>query len=169
MVGDPAPPTPGPLGPAPTGGTGDGTAGNGGGSAGGQSAVNATGYLEKIAQIQCSEAFSCRSTYPGEAADFEATWSTSVDACVTSLQVAWGSNTIETEIAKGRIDFDGTAALNCLNAVTFSSCDTQWTEGIQWAESCYHVLVGTVPNGGNCESVYACSSFNCDMAQHTCI
>lgn len=134
-----------------------------------QNTVTASGYLEQIAMIQCAEAFTCRSTYPGEAAGFEAVWKASVPACVANLIVAWNANAIETEIAKGRINFDGTAAVSCLSGVAFGTCDAHWTEGIQWAQACYSVMVGRVPVGEGCESVYACTSYNCDTVEHRCI
>jgi hypothetical protein len=165
-VGDPAPPS----NPIPPGG---GQQGQGSdednGESGSQSEVSATDYLTEIAMIQCEQAFSCRATYPNDAAAFEASWKTSVAACVANLQIAWGSNQIETEIAKGRIDFDGTAAVSCLGGVAFGSCDTHWTSGIQWAPSCYSVMNGNVQVGGNCDSLYSCTSYNCDLVEQRCI
>ena len=157
---------PGDPNPVPAVGSGGGSGGSG---QSGQTSVTATRYLEDIATLQCAEAFSCRSTYPGDAASFEAVWQTSVETCVSNLLVAWNANSIETEIAKGRIDFDGTAAVDCLNGVAFGSCDQHWTNGIQWVESCYHVMVGNVAAGGTCDSVYACESSTCDTAEHRCI
>jgi hypothetical protein len=136
---------------------------------GSQTQVTATGYLTQIAMIHCEQAFSCRSTYPNDAATFEATWKTSVTECVTNLQVAWGAGVLETEMAKGRIQYDGTAAVDCLGGVAFAACDTHWTDGIQWAQSCYSVMVGNVPTGGNCESLYSCQSFSCDTTAHVCL
>lgn len=136
---------------------------------GNQTNVTATGYLTQIAMIHCEMAFSCRATYPNDSATFLAVWQASVDACVANLQAAWGSNQIEAEIAKGRIDFDGTAAVQCLAGVAFGACTTHWIDGIQWAESCYNVMVGNVPVGGSCDSLYACQSSDCDLTQHVCI
>jgi len=157
---DPVPP-PNPIPP--------GAEGEGSGDPSSQTQVTATGYLTQIAMIQCEQAFSCRATYPSDGVTFQDTWSTSVAACVAMLQAAWGTNLIESEIAKGRIEFDGTAAIDCLAGVAFGSCDTQWTSGIQWADSCYDVMNGNVTVGGSCDSVYACSSYNCDAVQHQCI
>lgn len=134
-----------------------------------QTQITATDYLARIATIHCSQAFDCRSTYPNDAATFEATWKTSVAECVTNLQTAWGSGVLESEIAKGRIDYDGTAAVDCLGGVAFASCDTHWTDGIQWAQSCYSVMVGNVAAGGNCESLYSCQSFSCDATTRSCL
>lgn len=143
--------------------------GSGSGAGGSQTELTATAYLTAIAMIYCDQAFTCRATYPYDAATFQASWTDAVDTCVASLQAAWGGSQIELEIAKGRIDFDGTAALDCLAGVAFGSCDKQWTDGIQWADSCYHVMNGNVQPGGSCDSVYACASGTCDVAQHVCM
>jgi hypothetical protein len=165
-----APPEPAPPVPAPAGGARE--TGSGEGEDDGpdmQTAVDATGYLTRIATIHCQQAFNCRATYPNDSATFDATWTTGLASCVSMLQQAWGVGTIETEIAKGRIDFDGTAAVDCLSGVAFGACDTHWTTGIQWAESCYSVMVGNVPSGGSCESLYACQSYECDATTRTCL
>ena len=164
-VGDPTPPS----NPIPPGGNQGEGSGSGEGDSGSQTEINATEYLTEIAMIQCEQAFGCRATYPNDAATFEASWKTSVETCVANLQIAWRSNAIEGEIAKGRIDFDGTAAVSCLGGVAFGSCDTHWTSGIQWAQSCYSVLKGGVQLGGSCDSLYSCESYNCDLVEHKCI
>ena len=143
--------------------------GSGSGAGGSQTELTATGYLTEIAMIYCDQAFACRATYPFDSATVEASWAGSVSACVARLQTGWGSDQIELEIAKGRIDFDGTAAVDCLGGVAFGACDKQWTDGIQWAESCYHVMNGNVQPGGSCDSVYACASGTCDLTQHVCM
>lgn len=168
-VGEAPPEQAPPANPAPPGGGDVRETGEDDDDPGMQTAVNATGYLTQIATIHCQQAFNCRATYPNDAATFDATWTTSVASCVAMLQDAWAVGTIETEIAKGRIDFDGTAAVDCLAGVAFGACDTHWTDGIQWAESCYSVMVGNVPTGGSCDSLYACQSYECDETTRTCL
>ncbi len=163
-VGDPTPPS-NPIPPGQGAGSGE----EEDEQSGSQTEITATAYLTEIAMIQCEQAFSCRATYPNDAATFDASYKTSIQACVANLQEAWGSNRIEMEIAKGRIVFDGTAAVSCLGGVAFGSCDTHWTSGIQWAPSCYSVMNGNVQVGGNCESLYSCASYNCDVAEQRCI
>jgi hypothetical protein len=135
----------------------------------GQSSITPTRYLEEIAKIQCEQAYGCRETYPFDDTSFERIWSTSVTACTTTLLDGWNTSSIEIEIAKGQIEFDGTAAVACLGGVAFGSCSEHWQRGIQWAEACYHVLVGNVPAGGTCESSYACLSYQCDLATRRCL
>jgi len=147
----------------------DDGAGGGGEAPTSQTDVTATGYLKAIANVHCVQAFACRATYPGDSAAFEASWQDSVADCAANLEVAWGVPTIETEIAKGRIDYDGTAAVQCLAGVAFAGCNTHWTDGIQWAESCYDVMVGNVPTGASCDSLYSCQSYDCDTTQHVCL
>jgi hypothetical protein len=142
---------------------------DGAGSNDSQSSITPTRYLEEIAKIQCEQAYSCRDTYPFDDASFQRIWNTSVAACTTSVLASWNTGSIETEIAKGQIEFDGTAAVACLSGVAFGSCTEHWQRGIQWAEACYHVLVGSVPAGGSCESSYACLSFQCDLAARRCL
>lgn len=137
--------------------------------AGSQTQVTATGYLTEIATIHCEQAFGCRATYPNDAATFEASWTTSAPECVAMLHEAWATGSIESEIAKGRIDFDGMAAVDCLGGIAFPACDMYWTTGIQWAESCYSVMTGNVAIGDSCDSRYACESYDCDLTTRRCI
>ena len=167
-VGEAPPDLPPPPNPTPPSGE-RGSGSGGSGDPNNQSTVTATGYLTQIAMHHCQQAFDCRATYPNDAATFEATWTTSVSDCVAMLLDAWGGNTIEEEIAKGRIDYDGGAAVDCLAGIAFSACDMHWTNGIQWAESCYSVMVGNVETGGSCESLYACQSYSCDSATRRCL
>jgi hypothetical protein len=132
--------------------------------------VTPTGYLESIAQIYCDQSFQCRTSFPTDLGyTFEAQWGTSISECTAGLLDAWAPVSIETEIAKGRVVFDGAAAVDCLNGVTFAACPEYWNRGIEWAESCYHVMVGRVPSGGACELDYACVSGGCDAVAHTCL
>jgi hypothetical protein len=149
-------------------GTDDG-AGAGPEERGGQSAVSPIGYLTQIAEIYCEQAFGCRETYPGEAATFEATYSAALATCASHLVGIWNPEAIEREIAKGRVEFDGTAAVACLGGVAFGSCAEHWQTGIQWGQACFSVLVGNVPAGGSCESSYACVSGSCDLGTHLCL
>lgn len=134
-----------------------------------QSTISPSGYLTSIAQIHCEQAFSCRATYPFDALSFETAWGTSVTECIADLVAGWDANAIEAEIAKGRAEFDGTAAVACLGGVAFAACTEHWDGGIQWADACYHVIVGNVPAGGTCDIDYACISSACDVLEHRCL
>jgi len=143
--------------------------GDGSGGSGEQTSITPTSYLEQIAKIQCDQAYHCRDSFPADAGYvFEDVWSTSPEACVQSLLAQWQPMQIETEIAKDRIRFDGAAALACLSGVTFAACTDYWSRGIEWAEPCYHVVIGMVPNGGTCEIDYDCKSYYCDTIDHRC-
>jgi hypothetical protein len=139
-----------------------------GGGGGEQTSMTLSVYFDKIAQVHCEQAFGCRASYPTDRGAFEATWGASVAECEANLIAAWNPAQVETEIAKGRITYDGSAAVSCLEGVTFAACPDYWNRGIEWAESCYHVVVGTVGIGGACENDYACTSFYCDTYDHTC-
>jgi hypothetical protein len=143
--------------------------GSGSGSGSGeQTTMTLSKYFDEIAQIHCEQAFSCRTSYPTDRGAFEDTWGASVTDCEADLIAAWNPAQVETEIAKGRITYDGTAAVSCLEGVAFSACPDYWNRGIEWAESCYHVVVGTVQVGGACENNYSCTTYNCDPLALTC-
>ena len=105
---------------------------------------------------------------PDRGYTFQAQWGADQNACVQQLLAAWDPAAIESEIAKGFATYDGAAA-SSLNGVTFGTCSEYWTNGIHWADACYHVIVGSVPTGGVCDIGYACQSGSCDMVAHTCI
>ncbi|HEY5921901.1 MAG TPA: hypothetical protein VIV11_09540 [Kofleriaceae bacterium] len=144
------------------------TGSDGKGSGGGQSSMTLSKYFDEIAAVHCEQAFGCRAAYPPENGAFETTWGASVAACEANLIAGWDPAAVETEIAKGRITYDGSAAVSCLQGVTFAACPDYWNRGIEWAESCYHVIVGTVQTGGACEHYYSCTSYACDSITHTC-
>jgi hypothetical protein len=147
----------------------DGEDGNGKGSAS-DPTTTPTGYLEKIAGIYCEESFTCRASFPPDRGyTFEAQWGNTDAECRQKLITAWNPPEIEREIAKGRVTYDSGAARSCLDGVTFGSCPDYWSRGIEWAEACYHVLVGSVPSGGQCDIDYSCASFACDKTLHQCM
>jgi hypothetical protein len=149
---------------------GDNGSGSGSGESGADTSTTPTGYLKQIAAIYCMESFSCRTEFPTDLGyTFEAAWGTTPDECQQRLLDSWNPPAIETEIAKGRVTYDGAAGIACLNGVTFGSCADYWTNGIQWADACYHVIVGSVPAGGSCDTLYACTSGSCDMTAHQCL
>lgn len=144
--------------------------GSGGQGSGNTTSITLSQYFDRIAQVYCDQAFQCMSTFPPDLGyTFDAQWGTSIPECTAKLVTGWDPALVETEIAKGRIEYNGQAAVSCLEGVTFAACDTYWTRGIDWAESCYHVVVGTVPLGGVCDSFYSCESYSCDATTHTCI
>ena len=135
-----------------------------------QTSITLSTYFDKIAKVYCDQAFSCRATFPTNLGyTFEAQWGNNHGECISRLVTAWNPALVETEIAKGRVTYDGTAAVSCLEGVTLGACGDYWTNGIDWAESCYHVVVGTVQVGGLCDSNYSCTSYACDATTHTCL
>src|SRR5881628_1861427 len=71
-----------------------------------------TGYLTKIAGIYCDESFTCRADFPLDRGyTFEAQWGDSAVACKQRLLDAWNPAAIETEIAKGRATYNGSAGI----------------------------------------------------------
>lgn len=135
----------------------------------GQTSITLSEYFDRIADVHCEQAFMCRASFPADRGyPFEAEWGSSVEECTQRLIDAWDPAEVETEIAKGRITYDGTAAVSCLEGVTFAACPEYWNRGIEWAESCYHVVVGQVPVGGACANDYSCTTYYCDQTTFTC-
>ena len=153
--------------PGMEGRQGDPEMGPGSGNSG-ETSMTLSKYFDEIAAIHCQQAFSCRDSYPTDRGTFETTWTASVGECEAMLIGAWNPKQVETEIAKGRITYDANAAVSCLQGVAFAACPDYWNRGIEWAESCYHVVVGMVQVGGECENDYSCTSFLCDATLHTC-
>jgi len=144
-------------------------AGSGSGGGSQQTTMTLSKYFDEIAAVHCEQAFSCRDAYPADRGAFETTWGATVPECEASLIRGWNPAQVETEVAKGRIIYDGSAAVSCLQGVTFAACPDYWNRGIEWAESCYHVIVGTVQVGGACDNNYSCTTFSCDSVSHTCL
>jgi hypothetical protein len=143
--------------------------GSGSDGPGEQTTMTLSKYFDEIASVHCEQAFGCRASYPTDRGAFEASWGATVAECEANLIAAWNPAQVETEIAKGRIKYDGTAAASCLEGVTFAACPDYWNRGIEWAESCYSVVVGVVPVGGACENNYSCTTYSCDPVAHTCL
>lgn len=137
---------------------------------GDMTSMTLTKYFDEIAGIHCRQAFGCRDSFPAaeRGYPFEAEWGASEPACEALLIADWNPTQVETEIAKGRITYDGAAAVSCLQGVAFAACPEYWRVGIDWAESCYYVVVGMVQTGGTCENDYSCVSFLCDPTTHAC-
>lgn len=149
---------------------GDEMMGSGSGSGGGQATtMTLSKYFDEIAAVHCEQAFGCMASYPPDRGAFSATWGDSVPSCEANLIAAWNPKQVETEIAKGRITYDGAAAASCLQGVTFAACPDYWNRGIEWAESCYQVIIGTVQVGGACENNYSCTTYLCDSVSRTCM
>jgi hypothetical protein len=142
-----------------------------GGDKPGSTSITLSKYFDEIAAIHCQQAFMCRSSFPAAERGyaFEDEWRNTPAECEQMLIEGWNPVQVETEIAKGRITYDGTAAVSCLEGVTFAACPDYWNRGIEWAESCYHVVVGMVEAGGACENDYSCTSFNCDPTSKVCL
>lgn len=136
----------------------------------GQTSITVAEYFNRIASVHCNQAFMCRSSFPEaqRGYPFEAEWGNSVPECIRDLIDYWDLEQIETEIAKGRIVYDGTAAVTCLDGVTFAECPLYWQRGIEWAESCYYVIVGQVQPGESCLNDYSCTTFYCEQTTLTC-
>jgi hypothetical protein len=142
--------------------------GSGSGGGGEQTSMTLSKYFDEIAGVHCQQAFSCMASFPPDRGAFADTWGATEPVCESNLITAWNPKQVETEIAKGRIMYDGEAAVSCLSGVAFAACPDYWNRGIEWAESCYHVIVPLVQIGGACDNNYSCTTYVCDSVAHTC-
>jgi hypothetical protein len=135
----------------------------------GSAVISMTRYLEEYARIHCEQAFACRAAFPPDLGySFEDAHGRSARECSEALVAYWDPDLLETEIAKGRIRYDGAAAATCLDGVTYGPCDDFWRYGVVWGAACYHVIVGNVAEGDACTTSYACTTGYCDSASLRC-
>jgi hypothetical protein len=133
--------------------------------------MTATQFLAAMDQKECTEAFSCQSSYPTTSGvTFADEWGASEPACESESAMYEMPSQVEAEISAGKIMFDGNAAAACVAGVAFSSCSDFWTNGGTFPAACDSVMVGTIADGGACVFDYDCATATsiCDPTAHTC-
>lgn len=146
-----------------TGGDDDGNSmGNGGGSGGGGGgggSISATDYLSRMDQKYCDEAFTCQASFPAMTGEtFADDFGASAQDCYADAAAYEMASVVESEIAAGKIHFDGTAAAQCIAGITFGTCSAFWTNGGDYPAACDTAMVGTIADGGACVVDYDCSN-----------
>lgn len=161
-------PMPG-SGPGPSGPADDPNAG-GSGSGGASSSLTPAEYITQLAMTQCGQLFQCRPTFPGPPEDFATYYGDMQSDCQALALDALEPAVLEGEVDKQRIVFDGAAAASCITGFGQPECTTFWTHDWLWAEPCYHVFSGTVPDGGACVIDFDCATpgSGCDPSFRRC-
>jgi hypothetical protein len=165
-----------PTGGNPSGGSngnpdpgGGGNPNPGGGSNG---SMTATQYLTAMEMKYCDEAFSCQSSFPTtQGVTFAQAFGSSASQCYSDGAAYDMPAQVESEIAAGKIHFDGSAAAACVAGLMYGTCANFWAgTGGTVPTACDTAMVGTVADGGACVVDYDCSSAQsvCDPTAHTC-
>jgi len=116
-------------------------------------------YLQQMVMTDCSEAFTCMASFPTTSGDtFAQDFGASVSDCVTMESSFNPPAMVESEIAAGKITFDGAAAAACVAGITYSTCAAYWTDGGDYPAACDTAMVGTVADGGACVVDFDCSN-----------
>lgn len=159
-------------------GNGDGTGGGSGsgngsgtGPGGGSQGMTATKFLEQINTKFCTQAFTCKASFPTDAGTtFDQEFGASQQACAADGLAADNPAAVEMQISAGKISFNSTDAAACLSGIVFSTCDAFWNGTDAFPSACATVLVGKVADGGACVTHIECSgqASYCDETSNTC-
>jgi hypothetical protein len=120
--------------------------------------------FEESVRITCEKAHECRDSFPGQPADFEAEFGTTVDACIAMLSTDTQQAEYEASVAAGRIVFDPQDAAVCLASFEDITCTELWN-GADFAPECETTFVGQVPDGQACTIDDDCANdtSSCDV------
>ncbi|HEV7559537.1 MAG TPA: hypothetical protein VGO00_28870 [Kofleriaceae bacterium] len=127
-------------------------------------------FLQQMSMSDCTEAFACMASFPTTGGDtFAQDFGASVSDCVTMENSYDPPATVASEIAAGKITFDGSAAAACVAGITYSTCADYWSTGGDYPVACDTALVGTVADGGACVIDFDCSNFDslCESSKCT--
>jgi len=142
-------------------------------SCGGGDGANGTIDLDnlgmELAVVGCERQWDCctdveiTEQYMGITIDGEAI--TTEEKCVefsNALLTGFLTAQFKDSLAKGRIDYDGAAAADCVAAMEAVSCDQYNNDASLVAGGCDRPFVtAKVANGGGCTEDYECTSNNC--------
>ena len=133
--------------------------------------MTATQFLTQMEMKYCDEAFTCQASFPTDAGvTFADAFGASASVCYSDGAAYDMPAQVESEIAAGKIHFDGAAAAACVAGLQFGACTDFWANGGTYPAACDTALVGTIADGGACVVDYDCSSGTsvCDPTAHTC-
>ncbi len=86
-------------------------------------------------------------------------------SCLAALQVSEAQ--IVADVKAGKIKYDGSAAADCLDAISGQSCNLTDQLGAGTPQSCLDALKGAVADAGACFTDEECVSANCDTSMCT--
>jgi hypothetical protein len=157
--------------PAPSGGGGDddGTGPDAGNNTPPPAPITVDMYLQQMVMSDCGEAFTCMASFPTTSGDtFAQDFGASVADCVTMESSFNPPATVASEIAAGKITYDGSAAAACVAGITYSTCADYWNTGGDYPAACDTALVGTVADGGACVVDFDCSNLQSFCESNKC-
>jgi hypothetical protein len=151
-------------------GSGSGGSGSGSGSgSGGGSTGQVEAFVEQLVGKLCAHAMSCRAQYPaGTGATFEDEWGADQNDCVTGDEDYEQRTQIAQLVATGKLDFDATAAAECLGNPEFPAACSAFFTDYDWPDACYDALAGNTATGGACTTYWECSADDTDCVAGTC-
>jgi hypothetical protein len=138
----------------------------------GSNALTPTAFLNKIGIRYCDESFRCKATYPDGATAFANDFGTTVSQCYTGVDAYYQPAVVEQSIAAGRVTFQPMQGTSCLAGIMYTpDCNQFWFVEPTYPASCDTTLVGKIPDGGACVSIFDCANLTsrCDQATKTCI
>jgi len=152
-------------------GTGDGSGSGSGSGNGSGSASNGEveKFIEQLVTKTCAKAISCRAQYPTGTGDtFEDDWGEDQDDCVTGDEDYEQRAQLAQLVTSGKLDFDATAAAQCLGNLMFPASCTAFFADYDWPDACFDALSGDTADGQGCTTYWECSGDNSDCVSGTC-
>jgi hypothetical protein len=130
---------------------------------GGDSDPTAGEAIEESVEINCAKAHECRDSFPADSGfEFEQVYGDSVDACITNLGQFLDGDDVQASVDAGRIEYDGSAAHECLHFFEDLTCEEFWGDDTEEPQACDDAFVGTVELGGECTTDLDCAEGFCD-------
>jgi hypothetical protein len=143
--------------------------GCGGEDGGGNGTIDIDNLGLELGVVGCSKQFECCSDaeimqqYMG--ITFDGQPITTEEQCVQFTNAFFSGFAVaqyKDSIAMGRIEYDGTAAADCIAALNRVTCDQYDTAAIAAAASgCRPFILPKIADGGGCTQDYECTSDNC--------
>lgn len=115
---------------------------------GGRARVPLEKFHDRLVESACQASVRC-GEYPDDATCIEAS-----DAQLAQIMA---------DVASGKTQYDGAAAVDCLSAVAAAGCNLSDGAGAPLTV-CMQTLKGTVPVAGSCFADTECASQNCNIA-----
>lgn len=139
-----------------------------GGDGGGRGSIDLDQLGMELAVVSCAKQFDCCTdaeimeqymgiSHDGEPIDSEEKCVELANAILSGLAIAQ----FQESLAKGRIEYDGTAAAACVAAVEDVSCSQYKSQVLDSDGGCREFVHAKVPDGGACLQDYECTSNNC--------
>jgi hypothetical protein len=133
---------------------------------GGNIAIDDLGH--ELAEASCAKQWDCCTdaeimdqytgiTIDGHPIASEADCVDFADALLTGFGVMQWKASVE----KGRLEYDGDAAADCIAAIESATCDQYSSDTIPTASDCRPFLIPKVADGGGCTQDDECTSGNC--------